>query len=139
MVDFAYDYTRISNVSVPGFPTDPAAFANPSTLVPNVFANASINNEGYVDYEGFVGFPTQHLPPSAIYSGNGSSQSTVLIDTTKYQFADNTGKTYNSGIFFSSSSNSDTTVFASAGYDFGTQTGKCVRSIGNYQRDQWVD
>jgi len=114
MVDLAYNYTRISDVSTPpNFSTFP--------LIPNVFANASINNEGYVDYEGFVGSATDHLPPSVIYSGNGSSPPTALIDTGRYNFTDNTGTSYNSAVFFSSSSNnSGTTVFASSGYNLGT-------------------
>ncbi|MBV9385728.1 MAG: hypothetical protein JOZ78_04785 [Chroococcidiopsidaceae cyanobacterium CP_BM_ER_R8_30] len=115
MVDSSYSYARISGTSIPGFP-DPSAFANPSALVPNVFANPAINNDGYVDYEGFVGFPTQHLPPSVIYSGNGSSPSTALIDQSSNVF----GNPYN-GIFFNSSSNSSgTTVLEGAGYIFGT-------------------
>lgn len=114
MVDLAYNYTRISDVSTPpNFSTFP--------LIPNVFANPSINNEGNVDYEGFVGAPTNHLPPSVIYSGNGSGPPTALIDTSRYNFIDNTGTSYNSSIFFSSSSNdSGTTVFASAAYNLGT-------------------
>ncbi len=115
MVDLAYKYTRVSSASTPpDFSTFPP--------VPNIFANASINDAGYVTYEGLAGSTTSYLPPSAIYSGNGSSSPTVLIDTTKYQFTDNTGKTYNSGIFFSPSNNSsETVVFAGAGYDLGTQ------------------
>ncbi|MBV8887259.1 MAG: hypothetical protein JO235_25145, partial [Chroococcidiopsidaceae cyanobacterium CP_BM_RX_35] len=93
MVDPSYSYARISDVSIPGFP-DASAFANPSALVPNVFANPSINNNGYVDYEGFVGFPTQHLPPSVIYTGNGSSSPNVLINQSRYQFTDNSDNTY---------------------------------------------
>ncbi len=121
MVDFNYNYTRISSESVPGFPTDPAAFANPGSLVPNVFANASINNKGDVNYEGFVGYSTNHLPPSTIYSGDSQGSPTPLINTSKYQLTDNTGKTYDSSIFFNSSSNdSGTTVFASSAYNFGT-------------------
>ena len=114
MVGLIYNYTRISSVSnPPDFSTFP--------FVPNLFANSSINDAGDVDYEGLVGSPTNYLPPSAIYSGNGSSPPIALIDTTRYQFTDNTGKTYNSGIFFSpSTNNSGTTVFASAGYDLGT-------------------
>ncbi len=114
MIDLTYNYTRISSVSTPpNFSTFP--------FVPNLFANASINDDGYVDYEGLVGIPTNYLPPSAIYGGNGSSPPTALIDITKYQFTDNTGKTYNSGIFFSPAlNNSRMTVLAGAGYDFGT-------------------
>jgi len=114
MVDLTYNYTRISNVSnPPDFSTFP--------LVANLFANPSINDAGYVEYEGLVGSQTNYLPPSAIYSGNGSSPPTTLIDTTKYQFTDNTGKTYNSGIFFSpSTNNSGTTVLAGSGYDLGS-------------------
>jgi hypothetical protein len=61
------------------------------------------------------------LPPSAIYSGNGNGSPTALINTSAYQFTDITGKTYNSGIFFSPAiNNSGTTAFAGAGYDFGS-------------------
>jgi hypothetical protein len=114
MLDLNYNYVRISSVSKPpDFSTFP--------LVPNLFANASINDYGYVDYEALVGSPTNYLPPSAILSGNGSSTPTTLIDTTKYQFTDNTGKTYDSAIFYSPSINSSgTTVLAGAGYDLGT-------------------
>ncbi len=114
MFYLTYNYVRISSVSQPpNFSTFP--------FVPNLFANASINNEGYVDYEGLVGSPTNYLPPSAIYSGNGSSTPTTLIDTTRYQFTDNTGKTNNSGILFSPGlNNSRMSVLAGAGYDFGT-------------------
>jgi len=114
MVGLIYNYTRISIVSnPPDFSTFP--------FVPNLFVNSSINDAGDVDYEGLVGSPTNYLPPPAIYSGNGSSPPIALIDTTRYQFTDNTSKTYNSGIFFSpSTNNSGTTVFASAGYDLGT-------------------
>lgn len=121
MAGLNFNYTRISDVSVPGFPTDPAAFANPGALVPNVFANASINNQGVVNYEGFVGYATQHLPPSSIYSGTGDGSPTTLINTTKYPYTDNNGTTYNSSIFFNSSSNDlGTTVFASSAYNFPT-------------------
>ncbi len=61
-----YNYVRISSVSKPpDFSTFP--------FVVNLFANPSINDYGYVDYEGLVGSPTNFLPPSAILSGNGSS------------------------------------------------------------------
>jgi len=112
MVDLAYNYTRLSSTSA-----QPDFF----TFVPNLFANPSINDAGYVSYEGLVGTPTNYLPPSAIYNGNGNGSPTALINTNTYQFTDNTGKTYNSGIFYSPSlNNSGTTVLAGAGYDFGT-------------------
>lgn len=115
MADLSYDYTQISSASTP---------PDFSTLVPNLFANPSINNEGYVSYEALVGTPTDYLPPSAIYSSNGSSPPTALVNTSSYQFTDNTGTTYNSGIFYSPSNNdSGTTVIAGAGYNFGAAAG----------------
>ncbi len=112
MPDLTYNYIRISSASTP---------PDFTTFRPNLFANANINNDGYVDYEGFVGSVTSYLPPSAIYSGNGSSPPTTLIDPTKYQFTDNTGKTYQSGIFFSPAiNNSGVSVFAGSGFDFAS-------------------
>jgi len=114
MVDLTFKYTRISSVSTPpDFSTFPP--------VPNLFVNASINNAGYVDYEGLTGTPTNYLPPLALYRGNGDGSPTTLVSTSTYQFTDNTGQTYNSGIFFSpSSNNSGTTVFAGSAYNLGT-------------------
>lgn len=107
MTGLTYNFRQISNSTAPDF----------STFAPNIFANSSINNEGFVDYEGFFGTTTEHLPPAAIYSGNGDAPSTVLIDTSTYSFPGN-----NSSIFYSSSSNNTgTTVFAASGYNLGQQ------------------
>jgi len=112
MVGLTYDFVRISSASTP---PDFSTFPN---VAPNLFVNASINNTGYVDYEGLAGTTTNYLPPSAIYSGNGNGSPTTLITTNAYQFTDNTGQTYDSGIFFSPVTNdSGTTVFAGAGYN----------------------
>lgn len=111
MVDSSYNYTRISGVSTP---------PDFSSLVPNIFANAAINDSGTITYEGFVGYPTSHLPPSIIFSGNGNGAPTPLISNSSYQFVDNNGKTYSDIFFSSSSNNSGTTVFGGAGYIFGT-------------------
>lgn len=107
MTGLTYNFRQISNSSAPNF----------STFAPNIFANSSINNEGFVDYEGFFGTTTEHLPPSTIYSGNGDGLSTVLVDPSIYSFPGN-----NSSIFYSSSSNNTgTTVFAASGYNLGQE------------------
>jgi len=112
MPELTYNYVRISSASTP---------PDFTTFRPNLFANGYINNDGTVVYEGLLGSSTSYLPPSAIYSGNGSSAPTTLIDPTKYQFTDNTGKTYQSGIFYSPAiNNSSLTVAAGSGFDFAS-------------------
>ncbi len=115
MVDLTYNYTRISSASTP------PDFSHFPQFSPNLFVNASINDAGYIDYEGLAGTTTNYLPPSANYSVKGDGPPATLIDTSGYQFTDSTGTTYDSGIFFSPSSNSSgTAVFAGSGYNLLT-------------------
>lgn len=116
MVYSSYNYVRISDPSTPynSFSTFP-------NIVPNLFVNASINDTGYVDYEGLAGTTANYLPPSAVYTGNGINPPTTLVSTSNYQFTDNSGNTYNSGIFFTVSSNtSGSSVLSGSGYNLGT-------------------